>query len=314
MVTLVWGGGEGVLGEAPPPLVFNYSKEALPPPPTPPGRLCTPAGHAGGASPTQPSPPHTSIHATPERNSEVPTSSWMTKGPRHGSRGCTTKSGPFVPKGTMSGSSDTALLLSHSRHENSFTAVPAGASVVETSFKTCVRPRTRADVRQGLDRALRHPFQHKSSPPQRRPSNSSPDGGYNGQDTADSCSPTACPAVANRSYASIAFPCALPLLRAQAGPCVHECTEGRWGKIKWYGTPLHYKSPVGSSRGGLILGQTRMFTHQSGTHAKNTIFDLRWTVVGPMLRPPPHPPPPPKGPITVQDLGDLARNSSKPRL
>ena len=29
MVTLVWGGGEGVLGEAPPPLVFNYSKEAL---------------------------------------------------------------------------------------------------------------------------------------------------------------------------------------------------------------------------------------------------------------------------------------------
>ena len=31
MVTLVWGGGEGVLGEgSPPPLVFNYSKEALP--------------------------------------------------------------------------------------------------------------------------------------------------------------------------------------------------------------------------------------------------------------------------------------------
>ena len=29
MVTLVWGGGEGVLGEGPPPLVFNYSKEAL---------------------------------------------------------------------------------------------------------------------------------------------------------------------------------------------------------------------------------------------------------------------------------------------
>ena len=30
MVTLVWGGGEGVLGEgSPPPLVFNYSKEAL---------------------------------------------------------------------------------------------------------------------------------------------------------------------------------------------------------------------------------------------------------------------------------------------
>ena len=29
MVTLVWGGGEGVLGEAPPSLVFNYSKEAL---------------------------------------------------------------------------------------------------------------------------------------------------------------------------------------------------------------------------------------------------------------------------------------------
>ena len=30
MVTLVWGGGEGVLGEgSPPPLVLNYSKEAL---------------------------------------------------------------------------------------------------------------------------------------------------------------------------------------------------------------------------------------------------------------------------------------------
>ena len=30
MVTLVWGGGEGVLGEgSPPPLVFDYSKEAL---------------------------------------------------------------------------------------------------------------------------------------------------------------------------------------------------------------------------------------------------------------------------------------------
>ena len=31
MVTLVWGGGEGVLGEGSPhpPLVFNYSKEAL---------------------------------------------------------------------------------------------------------------------------------------------------------------------------------------------------------------------------------------------------------------------------------------------
>ena len=30
MVALVWGGGEGVLGEgSPPPLVFNYSKEAL---------------------------------------------------------------------------------------------------------------------------------------------------------------------------------------------------------------------------------------------------------------------------------------------
>ena len=30
MVTLVWGGGEGVLGEGfPPPFVFNYSKEAL---------------------------------------------------------------------------------------------------------------------------------------------------------------------------------------------------------------------------------------------------------------------------------------------
>ena len=32
MVTLVWGGGEGVLGEGSPPLVFNYSKEALPQP------------------------------------------------------------------------------------------------------------------------------------------------------------------------------------------------------------------------------------------------------------------------------------------
>ena len=31
MVTLVWGGGEGVLGGGvPPPLVFNHSKEALP--------------------------------------------------------------------------------------------------------------------------------------------------------------------------------------------------------------------------------------------------------------------------------------------
>ena len=29
MVPLVWGGGEGVLGEGSPPLVFNYSKEAL---------------------------------------------------------------------------------------------------------------------------------------------------------------------------------------------------------------------------------------------------------------------------------------------
>ena len=30
MVTLVWGGGEGVLGEgSPPPLAFNYCKEAL---------------------------------------------------------------------------------------------------------------------------------------------------------------------------------------------------------------------------------------------------------------------------------------------
>ena len=30
MVTLVWGGGEGVLGEgSPPPLVFTYSKAAL---------------------------------------------------------------------------------------------------------------------------------------------------------------------------------------------------------------------------------------------------------------------------------------------
>ena len=30
MVTLVWGGGEEVLGGGvPPPLVFNYSKEAL---------------------------------------------------------------------------------------------------------------------------------------------------------------------------------------------------------------------------------------------------------------------------------------------
>ena len=34
MVTLVWGGGEGVLGEGSPPLlVFNYSKEALRPRP-----------------------------------------------------------------------------------------------------------------------------------------------------------------------------------------------------------------------------------------------------------------------------------------
>ena len=29
MVTLVWGGGEEVLGEPPPPLVFNHSKDAL---------------------------------------------------------------------------------------------------------------------------------------------------------------------------------------------------------------------------------------------------------------------------------------------
>ena len=36
MVTLVWGGGEGVLGEGSPPLVFKYSKEALPLPPPPP--------------------------------------------------------------------------------------------------------------------------------------------------------------------------------------------------------------------------------------------------------------------------------------
>ena len=57
MVTLVWGGGEGVLGEGSPPrLVFNYSKEAL----GGGGGAALPGG-GGGSAPaagTVPPPPH----------------------------------------------------------------------------------------------------------------------------------------------------------------------------------------------------------------------------------------------------------------